>query len=67
MRFLVLPILLVSYGCVSNISVVVDTGHAGIHHSKYWMSIHYDTTEDVQNKNIFYFLILKMKYLNLVL
>ena len=22
----------------------------GIHHSKYWMSIHYDTIEDGQNK-----------------
>ena len=23
---------------------------AGIHHSKYWMPIHYDTIEDGQNK-----------------
>ena len=26
--------------------------YAGIHHSKYWMPIHYDTIEDGQNKNI---------------
>ena len=37
-------------GWVSNISIVVDTGYAGIHHSKYWMPIHYDTIEDGQNK-----------------
>ena len=30
--------------------IVVDTGYAGIHHSKYWMPIHYDTIEDGQNK-----------------
>ena len=29
--------------------IVVDTGYAGIHHSKYWMPIHYDTIEDGQN------------------
>ena len=29
---------------------MVDTGYAGIHHSKYWMPIHYDTIEDGQNK-----------------
>ena len=37
-------------GWASNILVVVDTGYAGIHHSKYWMPIHYDTIEDGQNK-----------------
>ena len=26
--------------------------YAGIHHSKYWMPIHYDTIEDGQNKKI---------------
>ena len=30
--------------------IVVDTGCATIHHSKYWMPIHYDTIEDGQNK-----------------
>ena len=30
-------------------SIVVDTGCAGIHHSKYWMPIHYDI-EDGPNK-----------------
>ena len=25
-------------------------GYAGIHHSKYWMPIHYDIIEDGQNK-----------------
>ena len=29
---------------------MVDTGYAGIHHSKYGMPIHYDTIEDGQNK-----------------
>ena len=28
----------------------MDTGYASIHHSKYWMPIHYDTIEDGQNK-----------------
>ena len=28
------------------IEIVVDTGYAGIHHSKYWMPIHYDTIKD---------------------
>ena len=37
-------------GWASNILIVVDTGYAGIHHSKYWMPIHYDTIEDGQNK-----------------
>ena len=37
-------------GWASNIFIVVDTGYAGIHHSKYWMPIHYDTIEDGQNK-----------------
>ena len=37
-------------GRASNILIVVDTGYAGIHHSKYWMPIHYDTIEDGQNK-----------------
>ena len=31
--------------------IVVDTGYAGIHHSKFWRPIHYDTIEDGQNKN----------------
>ena len=45
-------------GWASNILIVVDTGYAGIHHSKYWMPIHYDTIEDGQNKkSIFYSLI----------
>ena len=34
----------------SNILIVMDTSYAGIHHSKYWMPIHYDTIEDGQNK-----------------
>ena len=29
---------------------MVNTGYAGIHHSKYWMPIHYDTIEDEQNQ-----------------
>ena len=37
-------------GWASNILIVVDTGYAGIHHSEYWMPIHYDTIEDGQNK-----------------
>ena len=37
-------------GWASNILIMVDTGYAGIHHSKYWMPIHYDTIEDGQNK-----------------
>ena len=37
-------------GWACNILIVVDTGYAGIHHSKYWMPIHYDTIEDGQNK-----------------
>ena len=37
-------------GWASNILIVVDTGYAGIHHSKYWMPIHYDTIGDGQNK-----------------
>ena len=41
MRFFVLA---------SNILIVEDTSYAGIHHSKYWMPIHYDTIEDGQNK-----------------
>ena len=36
----------------SNILIVVDIGYTGIHHSKYWMPIHYmyDTLTDGQNK-----------------
>ena len=30
--------------------IVVDTGYGGIHLSKYWMPIQYDTIEDGQNK-----------------
>ena len=44
-------------GWASNILIVVDTGYTGIHHSKYWMPIHYDTIEDGLNKKknlIFY-------------
>ena len=37
-------------GWASNILIVVDTYHAGIHYSKYWMTIHYDTIEDGQVK-----------------
>ena len=37
-------------GWACNILIVVDTGKAGIHHSKYCMPIHYDTIEDGQNK-----------------
>ena len=33
---------------------MVDTG-AIIHHSKYWMPIHYDTIEDGQNKNLIFY------------
>ena len=42
-------------GWASNILIVVDTGYAGIHHSKYWMPIHYDTIEDGQNKNLIFY------------
>ena len=40
----------------SSILIGVGTGYACIHHSKYWMPIHYDTIEDGQNKTkiIFY-------------
>ena len=34
----------------SNILILVDTGYAGTHYSKYWMLIHYDAIEDGQNK-----------------
>ena len=27
---------------------VVDTGYTGIHYSKYWMPIHYDTIKDTE-------------------
>ena len=46
---------------------MLDTSYVSIHHSKYWMAIHYDTTKDEQNKKqnktkkthlIFYCLIL---------
>ena len=37
-------------GWASNILIVVDADVAGIHHSKYWIPIHYDTIEDGQNK-----------------
>ena len=53
MRFFVLPIfdgVIMDGRWASNILIVVDTGYAGIHHSKYWMAIHYDTIEDGQNK-----------------
>ena len=36
-------------GWAFNILIVVDTGYAVIHHSKYWMPVHYDTIEDGQN------------------
>ena len=36
---------------------VVDTGYASIHHTKYWMPIHYDTIEDGQNKKISSFIL----------
>ena len=42
-------------GWASNILIMVDTGYAGIHHSKYWMPIHYDTIEDGQNKNLIFY------------
>ena len=42
-------------GWASNILIVVDTGYAGIHHSKYWTPIHYDTIEDGQNKNLIFY------------
>ena len=32
------------------ILILVDAGYVGIHHSKYWMPIHYDTIENGQNK-----------------
>ena len=32
--------------------------YAGIHHSKYWMLIHYDTIEDGQNKKILSFILI---------
>ena len=50
---------------------MVDTGCTGIHHSKYWMPIHYDTIEDGQNKTSHrffsnYFLCLFSMYLQYV-
>ena len=36
---------------------MVDASYAGIHHSKYGMPIHYDTTEDGQNKKILSFIL----------
>ena len=36
--------------------VIMDCGgYTGIHHSKYWMPIHYDTIEDGQNKNLIFY------------
>ena len=46
-------------GWASNILIVVDTGYAGIHHSKYWMPIHYDTIEDGQKQKISSFILSK--------
>ena len=37
-------------GWASNNLIIVDTAYTGIHHSKYWMPIYYDTTEGGQNK-----------------
>ena len=42
-NFLICPSSMVSYSVI-----VVDTGYASIHHSKYWMPIYYDTIEDGQ-------------------
>ena len=45
-------------GWASNILIVVDTGYAGIHHSKYWMPIHMTPSKMGKTKNlIFYSLI----------
>ena len=41
--------------------IVVDTGYAGIHHSKYWMPIHYDTSK---TKNLIFYS-LTDSYINL--
>ena len=38
-------------GWASNISIVMDTGCAGTHHSKYMMSIDYDMIEDGKTKH----------------
>ena len=48
MRFFVLPIF---DGVIIDghpIFLVVDTGYDGIHHSKYWMPIHYDQAGDTR-------------------
>ena len=34
--------------------------YAGIHHSKYWMPIDYDTIEDGQNKNLIFYSLSKV-------
>ena len=56
-------------GWASNILIVVDTSYAGIHHSKYWMPIHYDTIEDGQNKKshlLFSFLVRIVLFLHFI-
>ena len=35
--------------CKNN-TILTKNEHTGIHYSKYWMPIHYDTIEDGQNK-----------------
>ena len=40
--------------------------YAGIHHSKYWMPIHYDTIKDGGGDLIFYSLIIQLNSLILV-
>ena len=53
----------------AKILIVVDTGYAGIHHSKYWMPIHYDTIEDGQNKQshlLFSFLVRIVLFLHFI-
>ena len=39
-------------GWASNISIMVE---AGIHHSKYWMPIHYGTIKDGQTNNLIFY------------
>ena len=43
------PTFIMQYG--------LPQGYAGIHHSKYWMSIHYDIIEDGQNKTSHLFIL----------
>ena len=52
-NFFVVVVLPIFNGVIMDghpIFLIVYTGYSGIHHSKYWMPIHYDTIKDAQNK-----------------